>query len=191
MNFCHGNRISADEYLAVIVRDIQNIDIPGCYKDFEKIFLRLPSVYHKLLSKLLFFSPVMPLPYMVYFYRKLFIDLCGGELKPFVEHPTRLGESLFLLFDFTHNFKNIFNNSMSKGRMAIPTRRFESILGESCKTNFNHIKQLYALEEHKSLKIAHALKKVLLNPSNVAKTSPQHALSKTVIICSILCNVFV
>ena len=49
---------------------------------------------------------------------------------------------------------------------------------KSCKPNFAHLKKLYALEKHKSLKVAHALKKASLNPSNIAKTSPQHALSK-------------
>ena len=35
-----------------------------------------------------------------------------------------------------------------------------------------------ALEEHKSLKVAHSLKKASLNSSNITKTSTQHALSK-------------
>jgi len=108
----------------------------------------------------------------------MLIDLCGGELKPFTEHPTRPGKKLFLTFDFTHNFKNIFNNFISKFRMTIPTDGFEAILGASCHPNFAHIKRLYAIEEHKSLKIAHSLKKVSLNPSNVSRTSPQHALCK-------------
>ena len=106
------------------------------------------------------------------------MDLCEGELKSCIAHPTRTGENLFLLFDFTHNFKNIFNNFISKCRMTIPTSGLEFVLGNSCRANFAHIKRLYAIEEHKSLKIAHALKKGSLNPSNVAKTSPQHALSK-------------
>ena len=106
------------------------------------------------------------------------MDLCGGDLKPFIPHPTRHGELLFLIFDFTHNFKNIFNNFLSKGRMNIPTSNFESLLGSPCLGLYSNIKQLYALEEHKTLKIAHSLKKASLNPSNVAKTSPMHALCK-------------
>jgi len=31
--------------------------------------------------------------------------MCGGELTHSVEHPTRKGERLFLLFYFTHNLK--------------------------------------------------------------------------------------
>ena len=106
------------------------------------------------------------------------MDLCGGKLQPCIPHPTKEGELLFLLFDFTHNMKNIFNNFLSKGRMHISTVGFEAVLGSPCLGLFTHIKQLYALEEHKSLKVAHALKKASLNPSNVARTSPKHALCK-------------
>ena len=104
------------------------------------------------------------------------MDLCGGTLKPSIDHPTKPNEKLFLLFDFTHNFKNIYNNFLNKHSLSIPTSGFETTLGNSCKGHFSHIKKLYAMEEHKTLKIAHALKKVSLNPSNVARTSPQHAL---------------
>ena len=115
---------------------------------------------------------------MFSFCRKLLIDLCGGELKPFIQHPFRPEEYLFLMFDFTHNFKNIYNGFLSRNHMRVPTRNFTYILGESCNAQFDHIKQLYLREEDKSLKVAHALKKVSLNPSNVARTSPQHALCK-------------
>ena len=60
--------------------------------------------------------------------------------------------------------------------MRVPTRN--SILGESCSAQFDHIKQLYLIEKDMSLKVAHAWKKVLLNPSNFARTSLQHALCK-------------
>jgi len=43
---------------------------------------------------------------------------------------------------------------------------------------FSHFKQLYALEESQTRKIAYALRKALLNPSNIGRTSPQHALSE-------------
>ena len=115
----------------------------------------------------------------VFFCRKLFLNLCGNEnLQYSVEHPTRPNEKLYLIFDFTHNFKNIFNNFIGRGRMNIPTGGFESILGKSCIAQFAHIRRLYGLEEDKVLKIAYELKKVSLNPSSLARTSPQHALGK-------------
>lgn len=112
----------------------------------------------------------------------MFMNLCDGNLQPYIPHPTRSGELLFLIFDFTHNFKNIFNNPLSKGRMHIPTSGFESILGTPCLGLFGNIKQLYALEENKTLKVAHSLKKASLNPSNVAKTSPLHAICKFILV---------
>jgi len=108
----------------------------------------------------------------------MFIDLCGGRLANSIEHPTRAGERLFLLFDFTHNIKNIYNNFVNKHRFNVPTTGFEEVLGKTCNPMFSHIKQLYALEEGKTLKIAHALKKVSLNPSSIARTCPLHALGK-------------
>ena len=62
--------------------------------------------------------------------------------------------------------------------MNIPTSGFETIMGKSCIAQFSHIRRLYRLEEDKVLKIAHGLKKVSLNPSSLARTSPQHALGK-------------
>ena len=108
------------------------------------------------------------------------MELCGGnELSSSVVHPTKPNERLFLLFDFTHNMKNIFNNFINRKVMHIPEISDDyNIFGGKCIAQFAHIKWLYALEEHKPLKVAHALKKVSLNPSNIARTSPQHALSK-------------
>ena len=63
--------------------------------------------------------------------------------------------------------------------MYIPeTADEQNILGGRCIAKFAHIQRLYAIEEHKPLKVAHSLKKASLNPSNIARTSPQHALSK-------------
>ena len=110
--------------------------------------------------------------------RKMYMDLGGGELSHSIEHPTRPGKRLFLLFDFTHNFKNIFNNFLNKNRMHIPTTGFEDIIGDRCTASFDHIKRLYAIEEDKTLQVAYSLKRVSLNPSSIARISPQHALSK-------------
>ena len=85
------------------------------------------------------------------FCRKMFIDLYGRNLHPYIPHPIRNEELLFLIFNFTQNLKNIFNKFFSKGRTHIPTSGFEIILGSSCLGLFSHITQLYALEEHKTL----------------------------------------
>ena len=69
-------------------------------------------------------------------------------------------ENLFLTFDFTHTLMNISHNFFVKGRMHIPTFGFELILGSPCLGLFFHIKQLYHLEGHKTLKVAHTMKKI-------------------------------
>ena len=55
---------------------------------------------------------------------------------------------------------------------------YDEILGKSCTAKFEHVHRLYSLEKGKSLKIACDLKKASLNPSSLARTSPQHALGK-------------
>ena len=110
-------------------------------------------------------------------FRSFFVKLCGGEIKPFIDHPTRHGQKLFLLFDFTHNLKNIFNNWINKSIMHLPSG-FPDMVGEKYAAYFKRVEQLYSLEETKSLKVAFSLKKNSLNPNNIARTSPQHALSK-------------
>ena len=102
-------------------------------------------------------------------------------MAPSIVHPTKKDEQLFLFFDFTHNFKNIYNQFENKQRMNPPTVGHEDVLGKSCNADFAHIKHLYAMEEDKALKIAHTLKKVALNPSSIARTSPQHALGKFIV----------
>ena len=93
------------------------------------------------------------------------------------QKPTKLGNlgaPQFVL----HNMKNIFNNFLNKKVMRPPTNGYQHLLRDSRDAIFAHIAQLYALEENKSIKIAFNLKKASLNPSNIARTSPQHAISK-------------
>ena len=110
------------------------------------------------------------------------MDLCGGNsLSTSIQHPLRSEEKLFLLFDFTHNLKNIFNNFVTRKRYHVLTCNSadaQHMLGEQCIAQFEHVKRLYALEEHKTLKIAFTQKKASLNPSNIARTSPLHASSE-------------
>ena len=100
------------------------------------------------------------------------MDLCGGEkLSTSIEHPLGSKEKLFLLFDFTHNLKNIFNNFVTRKRYHVPeiaNANAQHILGGKCLAQFKHINCLYVLEEHKPLRIAFTLKKASLNPSNIA-----------------------
>ena len=63
--------------------------------------------------------------------------------------------------------------------MNVPIAGCEYLLEKSSKASFVHAKQLNILEEHKTLKIGRTLKKASLYPSNIARVSSQHPLSKS------------
>ncbi len=130
--------------------------------------------------------------------RSLYCKLCGGTLKPCIDHPFNPGHPLFLLFDTTHNMKNIYNNWVSKQLECInffsgialelsisQVNRdvfkmpdgYTDLIGGGSTAHFSHIKNLFFKEEHLPLKVAHKLKRISLNPNNIARTSPLHALS--------------
>ena len=121
------------------------------------------------------------------------MKLCNGhsynDIKPSILHPTKSNEKLFLLIDPTHNFKNLFNNWVNTKRFYFPNG-FEDLFPESGYADFQHIKDLYFKEELSELKIAHSLKKHSLCPSNIARTSPQHALSIVKNLVIIFCNLY-
>jgi hypothetical protein len=112
--------------------------------------------------------------------------LCGGTLKVSVPHPCRPTSPLFLLFDMTHNIKNVFNNferrklfimprlppSLSSS-LVLPTTNAENSAYFSA--DFSHIQQLYLLESDKPVKAAHKLKKACFNPSSIEKASVKFA----------------
>lgn len=94
--------------------------------------------------------------------------LGGGELKTQVENPIN-GEPLFLLFDNVHNFKNLYNNFLKRRTFICPG--FPSVLSRECRPSFDHIKELYELENQYQLRKAHKLSSKALNPNNLQKTS--------------------
>ena len=69
--------------------------------------------------------------------------LCNGELKPYVNHPVDNTRPLFILFDSTHNFKNLYNNFQKHDVFNFHNSsdfKFAS---------FSHVKHIYELEENK------------------------------------------
>ena len=106
----------------------------------------------------------------------MFISFGDGELKPSIDHPCIKGERLFLLFDPTHNIKNVYNNWLTKSTFTFPNAHCDLLRAKHA--HFSNIKQLYAKEENFVLKIGHRLKKAALDPNNIQKTSPQLALCK-------------
>jgi len=74
------------------------------------------------------------------------MELCGSNnLSSSMSHPTKPNEGLFLLFDFTHNMKNIFNNFVNRNIMHIPKIPNDTVFGRKRVAQFSHIKRLYAI----------------------------------------------
>lgn len=92
----------------------------------------------------------------------------------------RENERLFLLFDTTHNMKNIYNNWVSRKMFKMPNVNDElgDLIPSDVIVSFNHIKHLYEKEETNVIKVAHALRENALHPSNIQKISPKLALCK-------------
>ena len=103
------------------------------------------------------------------------MELCGGELKSSIDHPVLANSKLFLMFDSTHNLKNIFNNWLTKKLFQLPAGH---IGNHDVLADFNLVQQLFALEETKPLKVAHKLTATSVSPDNMERQSPKHALGK-------------
>jgi len=97
--------------------------------------------------------------------------LCGGEIKTKITNPFDSTKPIYLLFDSTHNFKNIYNNFQKKRVFEVP---FED---ELVVAKYEHLEELYDHENKKPVKIAHKLNKTVLNPNNLQKTSVKLAAS--------------
>lgn len=105
--------------------------------------------------------------------RSFFMNLCGGTLLPFVEHPLCRDKKLFIMIDPTHNMKNLYNNFERKREFVCP-----AIGGvKELKPNFNHLVELYNMECSKPLRMAHKLHEKCINPSSIQKTSTKLASS--------------
>ena len=99
--------------------------------------------------------------------RKFYIELCGGELKPNIENPIDPNKHIFLLLDTVHNFKNIYNNSISK-KEFICSPFINKKIGNS---KISHIQKVYNMELVKPLKIAHRLSEKVSHPTTIEKTN--------------------
>jgi hypothetical protein len=108
--------------------------------------------------------------------------LCGGKLKLSIPHPLRPDSPLFPLFDMTHNIKNVFNNLQNRRLFHLPPlpQNLSSAIDlpsnnaftvAPIKVNFQHIHDVFDLEEQKPVKAAYKLKKTCFNPSSIEKTS--------------------
>lgn len=81
--------------------------------------LQLNSYFESLLEQLSHFVFVQAVSVDNHVVNRTFYQqLCGGVHRTSIEHPCVAGERLFLLFDATHNMKNIFNNWVSEKELS-------------------------------------------------------------------------
>lgn len=100
--------------------------------------------------------------------RKFFVTcLCNGNLSSFVTSRWT-NENMFLIFDPTHNMKNIYNNFQKRRIYECPAmpRHFSPL-----KADFADIEAVYEIESSKPLKIAHRLSQSVIKPKNIEKSS--------------------
>ena len=102
--------------------------------------------------------------------RKFFTLLCGGVLKPFIQHPLFEKRKLFLTFDAVHGFKNILNSFQN--RVVLDCPKFDGI---DVRADFKHVEMVFKLESGKPIKMAHRLSEKALHPSVIERSNVQHA----------------
>ena len=118
------------------------------------------------------------------------------ELHAYIFNPFKsMPERLYLMFDMTHNLKNVYNNWINKGSFTFPGTCNGSIdsveldsneVGSLMTANFHDVHIVYNQENDKNLRIAHKLNAMCLMPNSIARTSPRLALSKNTIYIKLL-----
>ena len=93
--------------------------------------LELKSYFESLLEELCHFVFVQAVSVDNHIVNGTFYQqLCGGMHRTSIEHLCVAGERLFLLFETTHNMKNIFNNWVSEKELSfnvLDYQRFETL----------------------------------------------------------------
>ena len=101
--------------------------------------------------------------------RRFYLEkLCLGTWKTHIVNKWN-GTNLYLLFDVTHNIKNIYNNFQSKKMFICP--EFPPYLNSVTRVCFSDVEELYKSELNKPLKMAYKLNSQILNPKSIEKTS--------------------
>ena len=103
--------------------------------------------------------------------RKAFLDMFGGQWGTSIPNPHSDNSPIFLLFDSTHNIKNMYNNFHKRQTFQYPD-------GDSFLTaKFSDIEDLFEEEKKRPLKLAPQINKRHLNPTNLDKLSTKPTLA--------------
>ena len=101
--------------------------------------------------------------------RNMCSEMCGGTLKPYVQHPCSQDRKLFFLFDSVHLLKCVRNNWLGQCD-AENTFTFPDINdGTICKASLFHLRELYKTEKDSIVRMAPGLSYKALYPSNVER----------------------
>ena len=96
--------------------------------------------------------------------------LCGGFMKMWIPNPLSQGNRIYLLFDPTHLFENIYNNFRNKENFICPSMANKEETDVTL-VSFAHIRELFDIEKGKRPKMAHKLSEKVINPFSVEKTN--------------------
>ena len=100
--------------------------------------------------------------------RKFFLDEMNGSWKNSIPNRFNSDRPIFIIFDPTHNLKNLYNNFLSRGTFILPG---------NIKIQFSHISELVEEEKQRPIKIAPQIQERYLHPSNLDKLSTKPALA--------------
>lgn len=95
-------------------------------------------------------------------------ELCNGNLSTSIQHPHFPDTELFLLFDSSHNVKNVYNNFLNRRSFIMP--KF-SDSESKLRADFQHLLELYTFEKDRPLKMGHKINPTVLNPTTLQRTS--------------------
>ena len=96
--------------------------------------------------------------------------LCGGFIKMWIPNPLSQGNRIYMHFDPTHLFKNIYNNFRNKENFICPSMVNKEETDVTL-ASFAHIRELFGIEKGKRPKMAHKLSEKVINPFSVEKTN--------------------
>lgn len=95
--------------------------------------------------------------------------LSGGAINSSCSNPLDENKKMFLLIDPVHTIKNIYNNFQKRSAFLFHDSSLFS------HADFNHVKALYEIESDMALRKAHKLNKIVMNPTNIQRTSAKLA----------------
>ena len=109
--------------------------------------------------------------------RNMFINMCGGETKPYILNPYCPGKKLFFLFDSVHLIKAIRNNWINQTgpdqKIYFPDPFDKKILF----ANLNYLKEIYEKEKNSVVKSAPKLSQKVLYPNSIERQNVTYALN--------------